>query len=139
MAIDMECETDDRLTAGQAADILRECGFTAFETIPRGFCAWHAPSGIAARFQYDDTPRDVLAEGLVPPAWKRHAHLGLRLNTGRFDAGMAATMAFAAALASASPACFALSFQFETVYAVRDHAGLRISSDPASTTRTPVR
>jgi len=129
----MQLEVDERLTLDQAREVFHACGFTGLEELDKGFSIMHAASGLTAYFSLNKQLRPVLAEGLVPPTWKSRSRVTFRYNNTNFDACAEETMRFARTLATASPAYFVLSFQFEEVYAVRDGKGLREITDPTST------
>lgn len=138
MSIEMHLEGDARLTLEQARAILQAGGFAASAPAGHGFDAWHAASGTDVRFRVDAAPCALAAEGLLAPAWQRHAQIIFRYGRGESTAGLAATMQFVRALADASDAWFVLSFQFESVNAVKDARGYREIADPPSTMPAPV-
>ena len=137
MAIEMELEVDERLLPEQAAQILRTCGFAEFEDDTRGFIAFHPETKLNAYYRIDMHARKVLAEGMVPPVWKRHCCVTFRYTKGNLEACHAVTMGCARMLSVENPAYFVLSFQFEGVYAIRDASGFREITDPASTMQFP--
>jgi len=138
MGIEMTLEIDEKLTSHRALELLRANGFEPFEQRGRDLSLYHADSGLAAYFAVEPEHGTVLAEGLVPPKWKRKSRLIFRYSMVNFDASAFETMRFARSLASGSAAYFVLSFQYENVYAVRDEKGYREIPDTTATMKTPV-
>lgn len=138
MAFEMQLEVDGRLAEDQAQCIMRTCGFTDFSVADRGFDAYHPASGMNVCFRVDAAAHAPVAEGLLPPLWKRHASMTFRYSRGAYMACEAALMTCVRALADGSPASFVLAFQYESVYAIKDENGYREITDPPSTMHTPV-
>ncbi|NRR34296.1 hypothetical protein HSX11_29420 [Oxalobacteraceae bacterium] len=138
MGIEMTFEIDGQLSSKRVLEILKANGFVEYEQLDSGFCAFHAESRLDAYFYMKEEPEAVLAEGLIPPKWKCTFRMTFRFSKDNYQASEFETMKFSRALASQSPAYFALSFQYENVFAIRDERGYREISDTTATMQTPV-
>lgn len=76
-------------------------------------------------FQYDSSPEEVLAD-LVEVDWIVGIRGSFHYRASDLHSSWKDIVKFIKSYADSQPFCFLLSFQFETIYAVRDRTGLRI-------------
>jgi hypothetical protein len=76
-------------------------------------------------FEYDSSPQHLLAES-VRADWRVGLRGSFHYRADNLHSSWADIVAFLQIYAASQPFAFVVSFQFETLYAVRDIAGLRI-------------
>lgn len=139
MSIEMTFEIDGQLTSNLAQQILQINGFLEYDQLEDGFSVFHPTCGLNVYFLEKTEPCSVLAEGLITPSWKCKSRMIFRYSDGdNYDACEFVTMSCSRTLAAQSSAFFVLSFQYESVYAIRDDKGYREIPDTSATMRRPV-
>jgi hypothetical protein len=133
MGIEMFVEIDDHLATEELLQVFTDLGVEIFQSEDHGF---------SGRFPYSEMFFHVFQEGKSTLGheviteecagkilWTISTRIKFRYVNANFDQCGADIKKFVTGLANGSAANFVLAFQFEKIYAIRDHAGLRFLRD----------
>lgn len=126
MSITLNLEIDPRLRFEDLRKVFEAAGLDGIASDDSEINADFRESKMAVSAQRRDDLPDLLIEGLdSPDRWKVGSRVIFYYQVATPELCNKEVSRFIKALELASPAYFALSFQYENVYALRDRQGLR--------------
>jgi hypothetical protein len=137
MAFELTLEADPRLARAQAATILETCGANLIEQPNDRKLLAHFPRSGMSVFFNELAPNNaaVAAEGMEYATWPVGSRMVFRYAAANYDLCESDVQAFVEKLADTTNVYFVLSFQFETIRALRDANGLRFVEWPTTGTK----
>lgn len=129
MSIEMFVEIDDRLTKETLVKIFDRLGVKSIANEEYGFSGEFPESGMSFDVFQEGKANlgpQLISEGGEALGWNVSTRIKFRYLNDNFDQCNADLKSFIVELAGDTAAHFLLSFQFETIYAIRDDGGLRL-------------